>query len=269
MGSEYPDAIDMFVDTGRTFVGAKPRGAIVLHKTAGFSTPEECANYFATTDLRTSSHFIIGLDGRVVQCVSLNNGAAANCCLGLGYDPYWDQYGKVNLNLVTISIEHIDPLQDNSTQPPVAQIMASVKLCLWLRDNYNMQAPDVKTHASIDPVTRARCPGNYPINVLLGYMNGSIVDPKSTPTPKVPSKYQDVSFHNQWAAVIPNIRTNTGIYKEWVQKKLDGIEYNAPTSNEYTSINWNGTPIMCQDGGNWHAEFYPHTGICEFFDSVH
>lgn len=264
MGSEYSDAIDMFVAESRVFSGAQPRGAIVIHKTAGGSSAQAIANYFATNDLVTSSHFVIGRDGVVVQCVSLNDGAAANCCLEYGHDPYWDQYGQVNLNLVTISIEHVDPSTDNSTKLTDAQLNSSIKLCLWLRDNYNMQWPDVKTHASIAPSSRARCPGNYPMDLLTVIMK--VTEPVTTqPTNQVPSKYQSETLHNQWRSCIDDIMTDSGIYKAWVQAKLNGKNYNAPVTREYKDIDWNGNPIISQDGGNWHAQWDSKNG-CKFYE---
>jgi len=262
MGVEYSDAIDMFVDRGRVFQNVQPRGAIVIHKTAGFTRAEECANFFATVASEVSSHFIIGLDGTVVQCVSLSDGAAANCCLVGAYDPYWNQYGRVNLNTVTISIEHIDPSIDNSTTPPQEQLDASFKLCLWLRDNYNMQPKDVMTHHSIDPVNRERCPGNYPMQRLINFMS------QPTPPPeKQIGANMDTSFHTQWRACIADLMTDSGIYEAWAQAKANGKSYNAPYTREYENNTWNSNKkdIMCQDGGNWHAEWNMSTGKCTFY----
>ncbi|GAC1347298.1 MAG: hypothetical protein NVSMB27_12450 [Ktedonobacteraceae bacterium] len=173
MGKEYPDAIDMFVDKSRVFIDAKPRGAIVIHKTASNhegETAQNTATYFATTPEKTSSHFVIGRDGAVVQCVSLNDGAAANCCRVGDYNLYWDQFDEDNLNLVTISIEHVDESEWNTQDPTQEQLDASFKLCLWLRDNYDMQAEDILQHADIDPVNRQFCAGNFPLDALRSHV---------------------------------------------------------------------------------------------------
>ena len=254
IGREYGPAIDMFVGQSRVFTGAQPRGAIVIHKTAGFNTAQDCARFFATVASEVSSHFIIGLDGTVVQCVSLDDGAAANCCLVGAYNPYWNQYGGVNLNTVTISIEHIDSATDNSTAVTNTQYDASKALCLWLRDNYDMQSPDVMTHASIDPVNRARCPGNFPMQALIDSMQKVSIPPVPINNPISPNMIK--AFHAQWHSAVAQLPVgDTGIYSDWAQAKANGINYNAPTSLEYKSNDWAGNVIVAQDGGNWHAEF--------------
>lgn len=259
MGVEYPDAIDMFVDPSRTFIGAKPRGAIVDHKTAGFDTAEECATYFATNTGKVTSHFVIGLDGSVVQCVSLDNGACANCCIMGAYDPYWTAYlpdptnpRSLNLNLVTISIEHVDNHKDsngnydNQGVCPQAQINASLKLHRWLNQYYDMQPEDVKPHSSIDPVNRSHCPGNFPLEWIKANM---VV--KEVPLSPL-SVFQSKAFDIQWHSQIPTLPLGTGIYNAWLTEKANGKPYSAPTSQEYHSIDWNGKPIVCQNfGSHW------------------
>lgn len=169
----------MFVDRNRVFINAHPDSAIVIHKTAGFNTIEELGNYFATTDLMTSSHYGVGLDGRVAQFVSESDGAAANCCLEEGHDPYWDQFGDTNLNRVTISIEHIDSSDDNSTSPPVAQLRASFDLVRDICARTGIRT--IKTHSSLMPENRKNCPGNYPMDKLLDYVSKSMATKTTLP----------------------------------------------------------------------------------------
>ena len=178
MNTDYSSAIPMFVDEARTFIGAQPSSAIVIHKTAGFETIEELGNYFANTSLETSSHYGVGLDGRVAQFVSENDGAGGNCCLEDGHDQFWDQFTG-NLNQYTISIEHIDPSDSNSTTPTNEQLSASFRLVLDICRRKRIPPESIKTHASIDPKSRARCPGNYPFQQLVDYVRNSMVLPKS------------------------------------------------------------------------------------------
>lgn len=191
MGKEYGPALDMFVDESRTFMGVMKKAAkdlsIVIHGTGSpgdqVPTAEEIALYFASNKQMVSSHFVIGRDGKVVQCVSLQNGAAANCCLEAGSDPYWDKYekGYGNLNLCTISIEHCNNV-DNSLPLTDAQQKASFELVQTLCMKYGIPANRIKTHASLDPKTRKECPGNYPMKELIDSMT-----PKPAPKP-APSK---------------------------------------------------------------------------------
>ncbi len=178
----------MLVPEQNTFIGAQPGNALVIHKTASGTSAEAVANFFINDPNGASSHFVIGQDGEIVQCVHLVNGAGANCCVENGFDPYWQQFNPMhvgsstgtNLNTITISIEHCDPASDNSTPLTSAQKASSFKLIKWLVDQYGFditpdghgQMVDVKGHNTIDPINRARCPGNYPWSELQTYLQG-------------------------------------------------------------------------------------------------
>jgi N-acetyl-anhydromuramyl-L-alanine amidase AmpD len=175
--SQYPGALDMFVDRSRVFIDHNDHKWIVVHKTAGFHTIEQLGAYFATTVEETSSHFGVGLDGRIAQFVLLEDGAAANCCLsGASLN---SSFPRDNMNFYTISIEHIDPALDNSTPPTVEQLNASFALISWLCDRYTIpksldpdgsQGGGILRHRDIDPVNRALCPNVYPLEQLIHFL---------------------------------------------------------------------------------------------------
>jgi N-acetyl-anhydromuramyl-L-alanine amidase AmpD len=159
------------------------RRFLVLHKTAGFETAQEVAAYFQAgapqadgTLAETSAHYVVGLDGTVVQVVREVDAAGANCCLEAGHDPFWPT--DINLNFITFSIESVDPAQDNSTPMPLVQQRALFLLVYDLCTKWNipMRPADVSGgiagHASIAPLTRARCPGNFPWDALWAYLKG-------------------------------------------------------------------------------------------------
>ena len=183
---DYPAAQAMFVDEQRTFIDALQglsgdQLSIVIHKTGGTPNLQALASFFQTNANGASTNFGVDLDGTVGQFVWLKDGAGGNCCLEVGHDPYWDSFSATygNLNRCTISIEHIDPTQDNSTTPPQAQLSASFALVKWLVDTYRIPLDHIKTHASLDPVSRARCPGNYPMDELLTFLqNGGLMIPQ-------------------------------------------------------------------------------------------
>ena len=151
---------------------------LILHKTAGFHTAEDVAAYFQSgSDGReVSSHYVVGLDGTIVQCVRETDGAGANGVLESGHDPWWSP--DLNPNLVTFSIEHVDPSSDNSTPMPEAQKAASFQLIhdICQRWQIPMKSADgtggITGHFSIDPQSRARCPGNYAWDELWAYLKG-------------------------------------------------------------------------------------------------
>jgi hypothetical protein len=181
--ADYPAALPMFVDEQRTFIDALAGLAgdqlsIVIHKTGGPATINlaNLASFFQTGAGAASTHFGIDLDGTVGQFVWLKDGAGGNCCVEQGYDQYWtpflSKYG--NLNRCTISIEHIDPSLTNSTTPPPAQLNASFALVKWLVQKFGIPLDHIKTHASIDPIDRANCPGNYPMTALFMYLQNGV-----------------------------------------------------------------------------------------------
>jgi len=170
---------DAYVFPG--FWGGIPKW-LILHKTAGFTSAQDVAAYFqsGSNGLEVSSHYIIGQDGTVVQCVRETDGAGANGVLEAGHDSWWTG----NPNLVTYSIEHVDPSSDNSTPLTAAQQAASFQLILDLctRRKIEMKPADasggITGHYSIDPISRQRCPGNYPWDALWTYLKE-----KSMPIP--------------------------------------------------------------------------------------
>lgn len=173
--ADYPGALDYFVDQGRVFVGQNSQSAIVLHGTGGSAgqTAQQLGDYFRTTPLMTSVHYGVDRAGVVCQYVSESDGAAGNCCIESGHDMYWDQFGGDNLNLHTLSIEHIN---DSTNGLPLsdAQKQASFKLIAYLSKKYNIPFACIKSHASIAPGSRALCPGPaYPWSDLEAFLKGA------------------------------------------------------------------------------------------------
>jgi N-acetyl-anhydromuramyl-L-alanine amidase AmpD len=162
---------------------------IILHGTAGGTGAVALAHYFKSTEgggSAVSSHYIIGLDGEVVQCVREQDGAWANGYIsgssgvsGNGYgngqhDRWWD--GGINPNQLTVTIEHVKPSTDNSDKLTDAQKKASFTLVAHICKRLNIPARKadarggVTGHFSIDPVNRARCPGDYPWDELWKFL---------------------------------------------------------------------------------------------------
>lgn len=174
--TDVPGAIPLFVNESRVFIDTNDHTWLVIHKTAGFHTAQEVAQFFATDPNMASTHYVVGQDGTIVQCVWEKDGAGGNCCTSVGHAAYLPT--DSNLNLKTVSIEHVDPATDNSTPLTTAQKAASFALVrsICSRHNIPMRVGDstggIIGHCDIDPVDRARCPGNYPWAALFAFLAG-------------------------------------------------------------------------------------------------
>lgn len=166
---------------------------IVLHGTAGGTSAIDVANYMKGTvgsSNPVSTHFVIGQDGTIVQCVPLSLAAWGNGVItgtptaGLGFraagdevhrDDWWSPL--VNPNFLTIaSIEHCKPHDDNSDQLTPAQQAASFALIECICDTYGIPKRfadaqgGLAGHFSMDPAERSYCPGPYPWQELFNYL---------------------------------------------------------------------------------------------------
>ena len=143
--------------------------SVVVHKTASPGNPsaEDIAHFFQhdTTGMK-SVHYIVGRDGEIVQCVSEKDGAGGNGILDPGHDSFWDHTGVSDPNLCTISIEHVDSDPNNGTPVTDAQKAASFALIGDICKRHYIPLERIFEHRSLQPINRARCPGNYPMDEL-------------------------------------------------------------------------------------------------------
>jgi N-acetylmuramoyl-L-alanine amidase CwlA len=115
---------------------------IVVHYTANpGTTAEQNRGYFEglaeSGETYSSSHFIIGLDGEIIQCIPCNEIA----------------YASNERNSDTISIECCIP--DETGEFSDATYDALVELVTWLMGRYDLDAEDVIRHYD---VTGKNCP---------------------------------------------------------------------------------------------------------------
>lgn len=161
---------------------------IVLHGTAGGSSAEDVANYMKSTvgsNNPVSTHFVIGQDGHIVQCVPLSLAAWGNGVITTGHASYLPD--NVNPNLLTLaSIEFVKASTDNSDALTPAQEDSGFALIQCICDTYGIpkQTGDVNggiiRHADIDPVNRARCPGTFNYGNLWNYLENGGDTPMTT-----------------------------------------------------------------------------------------
>lgn len=114
---------------------------IVIHYVGNpGSTAQDNRNYFNKPDTNVSSHFVIGLDGEIIQCVPLNEKSSASN----------------DRNRDTISIEVCHPTEDGHFTD--ASYASLIKLTAWLCDTYKLDADDVIRHGD---VIEKDCPKYY------------------------------------------------------------------------------------------------------------
>lgn len=263
----YKNAQLHLIDRSRVFqnvfVPGTPPTWLVLHKTGGTPDLPSLANWFATGAPMVSTHYGVGQNGEVWQFVDELDGAGGNCCTEVGHASFLpDADGKaVNLNLHTISVEHIDPSTDNSTPLTDAQKGASFALILDIckRNNIPMRPGDenggVITHSQIAPLSRARCPGNYPLTELWK----TFLDVSGMISPGFPQAANDT-----WHALSSSIPTGTGIYKAWLNAYQKGNQLGPPVSPEQHTVDWGANPIIVQYFLYARCEW--QNGQARFFD---
>lgn len=120
----------------------KSVNGIVVHYVANpGSTGWENRHYFEglaeSHETKAGAHFIIGLDGTIIQCVPLNELT----------------YCSNSRNIDTISIECCHPEEDGKFTEETYESL--VKLCKWLMDRYDLKTDDVIRHYD---VTGKLCP---------------------------------------------------------------------------------------------------------------
>jgi len=156
--------------------GYSPR-YIILHGTAGFTSAEEVANFFKSTEEGenpASTHYVIGLYGEIVQCINEGDGAYANGGVTEGHDPWWSR--SLNPNYVTISIEHVKLSRDNSDELTELQKLVSFELVRRICERHGIPkrwadaGGGITGHYSMDPVHRSFCPGPYPWDELFEFL---------------------------------------------------------------------------------------------------
>jgi len=104
------------------------------------STAQNNRDYFDTATTKVSSHFVVGLDGEIIQCVPLYEKSAAS--------------GSRNRD--TISIEVCHP--DDSGKFSKKTYESLKKLCLWLCYEFDLDEEDILRHYD---VTGKCCPKYY------------------------------------------------------------------------------------------------------------
>lgn len=201
MSADYAPAVDL-QNAEIGWGGWQPsnRHWIIVHGTAGDATIEAVQQTYISNAQRgepTSTHYAVGVDGRVGQYVPESGVAWGNgpitgpsgvaiAGIGNAHDAWWNAFG--NANPETISIEHCKTDTGNNNALTLAQQTASFALIAHLcarwgipRNVYGVTSyaqravGGITGHFSMDPINRAFCPGTYPWAALQTYLNETIM----------------------------------------------------------------------------------------------
>jgi N-acetyl-anhydromuramyl-L-alanine amidase AmpD len=179
--------------------GAWAPNVIVNHITGG-SKVSSAINEFTGND-RASAHFIVDTDGTIYQCVDIRKAAWGNGTSPARYytaikggeevdceSKVWNgfsklsivQHRKVNANLYTVSIEHVNAGGGCLTPE---QLAASIELHKYIisevKHIYRVDIPidreHITGHCFIAPITKPCCPGaQFPYDTILAGIKGEL-----------------------------------------------------------------------------------------------
>lgn len=114
---------------------------IVIHYVGNpGTTAQQNHDWYANPESEVSSHFLIGLEGEIIQCIPLDEFSSATN----------------HRNKDTISVEVCHP--DDSGKFNASSYNALVKLTVWLLENTGLKPGDVIRHYD---VTGKECPRYY------------------------------------------------------------------------------------------------------------
>lgn len=136
------------LNLGRARTGVKiPKiNNIVIHYVGNpGSTAQNNRDYFNKFDTQVCSHFVVGLEGEIIQCVPIDEKSNASN----------------NRNIDTISIEVCHP--DDTGKFNDVTYASLVRLTAWLCDNSALKANDVIRHYDI---TGKECPKYFVTNQM-------------------------------------------------------------------------------------------------------
>ncbi len=144
-GLQMPDWVDSQIikihSTARTGGHLRDIKNIVVHYVGNpNSTAQNNRDYFDKLTTKVSSHFIVGLEGEVIQCI-----------------PLWEKSAASNdRNIDTVSIEVCHP--DENGEFNELTYNSLVKLSAWLCEKFSLDEKDIIRHYDI---TGKQCPKYY------------------------------------------------------------------------------------------------------------
>lgn len=142
--TELPDYVDVqLIDKGNARPGTKMKhiNDIVIHYTGNpGTTAQNNRDYFAKPDTEVCSHFVIGLNGEIINCIPIDERSVAS--------------NKRNKDTISIEVCHMDESGKFNAKTYESLVM----LTAWLLKNSDLTEKDVIRHYDI---TGKECPKYY------------------------------------------------------------------------------------------------------------
>lgn len=150
---------------------------LVVHGTAGGSDGSGTMAYMGSNGV--STHFALSTNGDIWQGVSCDRAAWGNAPLNKPRLNF--ARTDLNPNLWTISIEFCKPDDTNQINITNAQKQSGFSLIKLICDTYSIPKKPgdgnggIISHADINSVDRARCPGTFPWDDLWAFLGGKSI----------------------------------------------------------------------------------------------
>jgi N-acetylmuramoyl-L-alanine amidase len=141
--------------------GHVPRG-IVVHTTDG--TFDGAVSWFSRPESEVSSHYLVGLDGRVVQFVDEKDTARH---AGRVLDPSADLVSDEDPNLYTVGIEFEDGGDPEGVERPPAQYAAGARLIASIAEQWQIPIDRQHVIGHREVFAAKSCPGNLDLDRLI------------------------------------------------------------------------------------------------------
>lgn len=160
---------------------------IVCHQTAGTNI-NSAINWFMNPDSFTSANFLVGMDGKIIECVPITEAAWCNGNKIKNNEASASNYyknslnsivrsRKINANKYTNSIEFVHQGDGNITE---AQKASGLWLMNYIRSelkriygyDFIVDRLHIIGHCEISPINKAGCPGKlFPFRYFIDGLN--------------------------------------------------------------------------------------------------